>query len=440
MKKIGNFVHAEKSPFTQAVRAYIPNIVTLPFCQFKGKDYICIVKPGDYVKEGQPIAIAVDSNNKELEAQIHSPIPGKVISIEQCSLPDGCVGLSAKIMLEGQFTFLGKKVEENNWRILTDDEILTALNEKGVINSFGKSVLLSKQIKECRQRENRFLVVRLFDEDPSRMTDSFVAEHFTEKVVEGAKIIAAVMHAQGIVFVKAAPSKNQNDIFIDKESLKEKSFAIVEADTNLYPQGFKENLIHTIKKFSKNSKNPLEKEFYKVNHKSIFIDPETALCVYEALIYSLPVIERYVHVTGNSLKAAAMFRVRLGTSIASLAKQCGGFKKTPSKIVINGLIIGNAISTMDTPVTKDVKSVAFIPSSDLYDQTLSQCIRCGKCREVCPEKIYPDLLFRHKIGGKQVGNEFLETALLCSGCSLCNCVCPSRLPLSQTINLLKGES
>ena len=55
------------------------------------------------------------------------------------------------------------------------------------------------------------------------------------------------------------------------------------------------------------------------------------------------------------------------------------------------MIIGNAISTMEAPVTKDVKSVAFVTASDLDDQTLSQCVRCGMCREVCPEKIYPDL-------------------------------------------------
>ncbi len=435
MKKINNFVHTEKIPFTQAVRSYIPTVVTVPFCQTKGKDFISIVKVGEQVKEGQPIAIAVDSNNKELEAQSHSPVPGEVISIEQCSLPDGCVGLSAKIRLGGEFSFLGKQIEKTDWKILTDEEIITAFDEKGIFNTFNHSVLLSKQIKECNLKENRFLVVRLFDEDPSRCTDSFVAEKYTAKVVEGSLIIAAVMHAQGIVFVKPKGSL----ISIDTESI-DIPYSIVEADTTIYPQGFLQNLVHTIKKFCKNSKNSLNKEFTKINHKSIFIDPETALSVYQGIVYSEPVMERYVHVTGNALKASGMFNVRIGSTISALARQCGGIKKFPSKIIINGMIIGNAISTMEAPVTKDVKSVAFVTASDLDDQTLSQCVRCGMCREVCPEKIYPDLLFRHKIGGKPVGPDFLKTCRLCSGCSLCNCVCPSRLPLSQTIEMLKEEN
>lgn len=435
MKMVNNFVQTEKEPFKTSVRAYIPSVLTVPFCQSKGKDYICIVKEGESVKEGQPIAIAVDSNNKELEAQVHSPIPGTVTAIENCSLPDGCVGLAAKIQLGGEFSFLGKSEIVNDWKILRDEEILTCLDENGIINTFSTSVLLSKEIRQCKLKENRFLVLRLFDEDPSRMTDSFVAENFTSKVLEGAQIIAAVLHAQGIVLVKPKKVDLHLNTLISEMNFKT---CVIDADTSKYPQGFKQNLIHTIRKVCKSSKNSLYKEFMNINHKSIFVDPETALSVYEAVVNGRPLMERYVHVTGNALKAAGMFRVRIGSTIQSLASQCGGFKKNPSKIVINGLIIGNAVSTMQIPVTKDVKSISFLTSHDLYDQTLSTCIRCGKCREVCPENIYPDLLFRHKIGGKPVGEEFLKTSMLCSGCSICNCVCPSRLPLCQTIELIKG--
>lgn len=434
MKMVNNFVQSEKYQFNEAVRSFLPKVAVVPFCQTKGKDYICIVQKGDRIQEGQTIAMAVDSNRKELGAQVHSPIPGVVTEITQCSLPDGCVGQAAKIKLGGSFSYLGKKQDENSWQIMTSEEILNGFNEKGISNTFGESILLAKQIRELNLKSDRFLVVRLFDEDPSRMTDTFIAQNCTDKVVEGAWIIATAMHAEGIVFV----SSRQNKVGIRLSDEFNMPYLCVEADTSKYPAGFVQNLLAIIKKNIRNSKNPQAKVFKNISHMSLFIDPETAVSVYDGIVNNTPVVERYVHVTGSCLNAAGMFKVRIGSSIGSLAEQCGGFKKSPSKIIINGLITGNAISTLDIPVTKQVKSVTFLQDKELSDQHLSQCIRCGQCRSVCPEGIYPDLLFRHRIGGKPVGDDLLKTAVLCSGCCLCNSVCPSRLPLCQTIELLKG--
>jgi electron transport complex protein RnfC len=133
-----------------------------------------------------------------------------------------------------------------------------------------------------------------------------------------------------------------------------------------------------------------------------------------------------------------LLRVRIGTTIRSLMEQCGGCDRALGKIIVNGVVTGDCVESLDTIITKDVKSVSFVPKSELSDQERNPCIRCGKCRSICPEGIFPDLIYRHCNGGKKIGREMLSTTALCSGCCLCNSVCPSRLPLCQTIDNLRN--
>ena len=100
------------------------------------------------------------------------------------------------------------------------------------------------------------------------------------------------------------------------------------------------------------------------------------------------------------------------------------------------MITGMAASALDIPITKSIKSLEFVPATELCIQDEKNCIRCGKCRNVCPEGLSPDLLYKHLVENYHLPKEICATSLLCSHCSVCNSVCPSRLPLSQTIALL----
>jgi len=433
MKTVNNFVQSERQTFPSAIRALLPQYTIIPFMQIKGPEYECIIKENDTVSEGQIIGTKKDSYTGNNGASIHSPVPGKVTKIVTCSLPNGKMSKAAEIRVVGSFTYLGKKQSPTDWHHFSSEDMLIAFAQKGIVNTFAEADALSDEIIAVKAQKNKILVVRLFDEDPSRLTDCFVSYTNWAHVVEGACIVAKAMDAEGIVF--AVPKKSIYDYSSLEFSVpKNTNYHVMGVDTTKYPSGFKQNLIQQIKRDVKDDPKSI---YANVSTKSIYIDPETAYSVYEAIVLGMPVVERYIHVTGTCLRSAGMFKVRVGTTIKSLAEQCGNFKIKPAKIIINGLITGFAISSLDTPITKQVKSVAFVPAGELSDQKLSPCIRCGRCRAICPEGIFPDLVFRHKTGGKPVGSDLVQTALLCSECCLCNSVCPARLPLCQTIALLK---
>ena len=120
-----------------------------------------------------------------------------------------------------------------------------------------------------------------------------------------------------------------------------------------------------------------------------------------------------------------------------LAEQCGGLKRPPAAVIVNGLMLGSFAASLDAPVTKYVKSVLFLPMHRIFDRREMSCVRCGECRIVCPRALAPDILYRHATGGAEAPKEYIESAALCSGCGLCNSVCPSRLSISQAVKRIR---
>ena len=89
----------------QAIRnAHIPAISIIPLLQHKGQPASCLVNTGDTLFEGMLIGKAVDS----FSANIHSPVPGRVIGLKEIILPDGKMCKAVVVACEGEFSRSGK--------------------------------------------------------------------------------------------------------------------------------------------------------------------------------------------------------------------------------------------------------------------------------------------------------------------------------------------
>ncbi|MBQ2601286.1 MAG: hypothetical protein II584_02700 [Treponema sp.] len=430
MKTVSCITRDKKYHFTSSVRLFLPRHALVPLNRDGEDNFTCIVNQGDTVEEGQIVGFYMDEGTGS-KVYVHSSIPGKVESFEKCLFPDGKSGTAAKVSVGGSFSFLGKKLQGNEWQWDSPEKILETISEKGVCNTFGKKCDLALQIQNCTVNRGRFLVVRMFDDDPSYETDSFVAENCTGEIMQGVHIVSKALKAKGIVFV--LPRKRE--IAISDDEFGTMPVFKLCMDDERYPTGLVQNIVHAVKAAPKTQEQAV---FDEISQFGLFLDPETLYSVYEAVVLGKPVVESFVHATGNCLRSSALFKVRIGTTVRSLMDQCGGCDRPLGKIIVNGAVLGDCVKSLDTIITKEVKSVSFIPSRELSDQERNPCVRCGKCRGICPEGIFPDLIYRHCNGGKKIGQEMIETSMLCSGCSLCNSVCPSRLPLCQTIENLRN--
>lgn len=404
--------------------AFLPKSVTIPLVQ--EKNIICkpVIKPGEIVTEGQIIASSEFSH-------IHSPVPGTVKEIISVHCPDGKIEQAIVINTKGSFSYLGKKTKEENWTSLSPVNLEKQIADKGIVNTFSctKTVPLTQQITEILKNKNKTIVARLFDEDSLRISDSLMTQFYFDKIKEGAKILAKIIDADGILFVM-----NSKDIKLKElENDTKQNFFYMGVNIKKYITGFKYGIIQN---FNKSLKKTCS---FSVTKNDLFIDSYTLYDIYNAVVNNVPVLARPVHFTGNCIPVSCFLNVRTGFLLKDIINQLGGFVKTPSAIIINGKICGNSINSLDIPITKYVKSVEFVSKANTTDSQVYTCIKCGSCRYKCPVKLAPDILFEYVYKRTQIPETFIKTASLCINCGLCNTVCQARIPLCQVITMLKNS-
>jgi len=411
--------------------AFLPKVVSIPLSQESESHYKAIVKPGDIVKEGD--VIAQTEIAKGFTSSIHSSIPGKVLSTDPCISPNGRQEFAVKIQFGGALSYLGKINTKKDVNSFSHSEISRLLIKNGVINTFQTAIPenLGVQIEKINSdKKSHNLVVRLFDEDPYRITDSLVSKFYFEEIVGGARLIAKAINAKGIVF--AIDQKAEKKEWASNPDYKD--IFQLEMKIQRYTCRTPREIVYAF------SRGPLSKICNFILSKTdLFIDSSTAYEVYKALALSVPCVNRLVHFSGNCLNVSCMLDVKLGTSIKDIVPQIGGFIKEPAHIIINGMLCGTSVKSLDIPITKYVKSIEFLSKKKNTDEQIYSCINCGNCRFACPVHLSPDILYNNTVHFKRLKETYAASSLACIECGLCNTVCPARLPLCQTIKVLKNK-
>ena len=417
--------------YNYSQRAFLPKTVNIPLSQESESNYKCIVKPGDYVKEGDVIAQTDIADG--ITSSLHSSVPGKILSLNPCFSPNGRQEFAVKIQFGGALSYLGKIQREKNPEDYSQKDIPLTLIRNGVINTFKTSIpenLGLQMTKIAAEKERRNLVVRLFDEDPYRITDSLISKFFFKEIVKGARIAAKAINAKGIVFAIDTKS-NEKEVFEDPQY---KDIHALEMKIQRYPCGTPREITSAF------MRGPLYKTCaFTLSKQDLFTDASTIYEVYKAAVLSIPCVDRMVHFSGNCLNASCLLDVKLGTNLRDIVPQIGGFIKEPAHIIINGMLCGTSVKSLDIPITKYVKSVEFLSKKSKCDEQIYSCINCGNCRFACPVNLSPDILYNHTVNFKLLKDTYAASSLACIECGLCNTVCPARLPLCQTIKVLKNK-
>ena len=99
------------------------------------------------------------------------------------------------------------------------------------------------------------------------------------------------------------------------------------------------------------------------------------------MIDGRPVIERIVTVSGDGVKEPGNFKVLFGTNQRELVEAAGGFLGEPEKVISGGPMMGFAMFTLDTPITKTSSSILCLTKDEVAANEPSACINCGRCVE-----------------------------------------------------------
>ena len=164
----------------------------------------------------------------------------------------------------------------------------------------------------------------------------------------------------------------------------------------------------------------------------------SACAIAFAVIKQKPLTHRVICVTGAGVRTPKNLFVPIGTSYRHLIDYCGGLTPDAARIISGGPMMGFAFTDLDLPVTKGTSGVTVLTRDDVKKAQETNCVRCGRCVDVCPMNLVPTKLAiaaRHQ--ATDVAEAYYITA--CVECGCCAFTCPASLPLVQLIRLGKTQ-
>ena len=198
-----------------------------------------------------------------------------------------------------------------------------------------------------------------------------------------------------------------------------------------YPQGSEKQLIQAVTKKQVPSGGLPAAVGIIVNN----ID--TCIAVAEAVVQSMPLIERVVTVSGDAVKAPKNLRVRIGVPFSELFESAGGFIEEPKKVVMGGPMMGIAQTDIKAPVIKGTSGILAFKEPPTFGKEEGACIKCSKCVQVCPMRLMPNFLSVFSVQ-KDVEKLKEYHIMDCMECGSCAFICPQRRFMVQHIKAGKA--
>jgi len=398
-----------KSPVPNA---FLPATAMVLLKQHAGRPARCVVGRGDTIREGMVLGVP----DGEGSAFVHSPIPGTVRSISTIRLPGGAECEAVEILLRGGFDRLGKRPERYVWKGMRKFDILQALKSKGVVETGGRGMPLDSLLESSARR--REILIYAIDTEPYLRTEAAVFASRAEDTIEAARIVASVIDASGIrVLVGHGFEASESD----RESSSRQK------DTDGLPVEF----VHTDGARPAATRGKAAGREGMKNGNQLRLTPSSLVAVYDAVVEAKAFVERYLTVAGGAIRHPSVLKARIGTPIGDLVEECGGFLESPERLVLGGPLTGLPARDLDMPVTKTMGAVLALTPQETRRGKVRPCIRCGRCREICPVGIDPETIFRSLSGGR-LAEARVEGLGSCISCGLCSYICPSRIELSQS--------
>jgi len=410
----------------EITNAIIPPLSVIPMSQHIGSPAECLVQKGDEVTE----EMLIGKSTGFISANIHSPVPGSVSSVEEIILPNGVATQAVKIELKGEFNRLKNEHDKKEWSGMNKEELLQTIADRGIVGLGGATFPTNVKYSIPRGKHADYFVVNGVECEPYLTADYRLMLEKTAEIFEGIRIVKKILEPKEIYIGVEINKPDVIDIMRKAAAELDDQIQVIPLEMK-YPQGDEKQLLKAI----------LDKEVpsggLPIDIGAVVSNVGTIFAIYEAVAFSKPLIERIVTVSGKAIKQPGNFKVRIGTTVGNLIDECGGLFKEPQKLVMGGPMMGFAVCDLDTPVTKGTSGILALTPRECRRSARTACIQCGRCIQVCPMGLQPTKLYKN-IEHMKYENALDLDLMDCKECGCCGFICPANLPLVQSMRLGKA--
>ena len=408
----------------KAIKAILPTgELVYPLSQHIGAPATPVVQKGDQVLKGQKIAEA----GGFVSAPIYASVSGTVKAIEPRFNPTGSKVNCIIVENDGEY----KEVEYapvKPFAELTKEEILGLIGDAGVVGMGGAGFPTKVKLSPKEPDKIDYIIANCAECEPYITADYRRMLETPEELVSGMRVVLSLFdNAKGIFGIE---DNKPEAIAKLRELTKDEPRMEVMALKTKYPQGAERQLIYATTGRAINS------TMLPADAGCVVDNVETLCAIHNAVINGRPLMDRITTVSGDGVNEPGNFRVLMGMNHREVIEAAGGLKGEPEKIISGGPMMGFAMFTIDTPITKTSSSILCLTKDEVAEHEPSACINCGRCVDACPSRIIPSRL-------ADFSERFDEPSFVkwegmeCVECGSCSYVCPAKRQLKQSIGSMK---
>lgn len=405
---------SHKNKDTELVIYNKPEYVYIPLVNGNDKDITILVKKGDYVYKGTHLG----KRKGNIKLPIISTVSGKVVDFVIKPYLDGTEVKCVKI----ENDFKEKCVDTKIYDKIGKTEFLELLHDNGIIGLGGAG--FPTHVKYDTDKKIKTLLVNAVECEPYINADYEILKRHTEEILESIDMILEINNIDEAVI--AVKKTNIELIKILNDFVGTYLKISIKEVPNIYPMGWEKRLIEEV--FNQTyDKLPIEIGIVVNNVSTIF-------AIYRVLKYNEPFTERIVTFAGDGLNKTQNVLVKIGTETKEVIEKLIGYKENIDiNLIAGGPMMGVSISSCDLVISPSLNSVLVMENR--CDKTV-ECLRCGKCIEVCPVEICP-VLIKDNIKNKEKLKKLDVDK--CISCGLCSYICPSKILLREYVKEAKEK-
>jgi electron transport complex protein RnfC len=401
--------------------------LVVPLLQHKGAPAKPIVKVGQEVVRGEPVAVA----DGYVSVPMHAPATGRVSAVDLWATAEGPKAPAIVIDVYDGATQEILYEDPVDIMHLTADEIVQAVKDAGLVGLGGAAFPSHVKLLPPQGKSIHTVVVNGCECEPYLTCDHRVMLEHTDALLRGIRI---VMRATGAGRALIGVEDNKMDaVRAIREKLAEDDAIQVRAVKTKYPQGAEKMLIESL------LKQQIPEGGLPVDLGIAVYNVGTLAQMGDLLPAGRGLIERVVTVSGAGVARPGNYLVPIGTPVGFLLQQAGADAEA-TKVILGGPMMGMAVASLDVPITKGASGVVVYAAGDpdQRDRKVYPCIKCSHCVEACPMSLNPSMMAQLAKTREYQRMESEYHLNQCFECGCCAYVCPSNIPLTQYFRIAKA--